>query len=70
MKNADPKSIRSKKRANRGFRSLTESCRKHRRAEKRLTIACTILGQRREPGDDVRVSTKTTHRAGGRKDFH
>jgi hypothetical protein len=70
MKGPDPKSTRSKKRANRGFQSVESSTRKGRRAAKRIAIACTILGQKRKPGEDVQVTTKTTHRAGGRLDYH
>ena len=70
MKNPDPKSERSKRRKARGFKSVELSTRKGRRAARRITIACTIAGKRYEPGENAQVTTKTTHRAGGRLDYH
>lgn len=68
-KGPDPKSIRSKKRANRGFVSVEKSTRKGRRAAKRLAIQCSLDGKSLKPGDkaDVKCGLSTwVHTAGGR----
>lgn len=48
-----PDSFRSIRRKNRGFVNLETSSRKHRRANKRRTIASTISGVLYEPGTKV-----------------
>ncbi len=67
MKGPDPKSIRSKKRANRTtmikgldnkanpFVNLETSSRKHRRANRRLLVSCNILRAQHKPGEKVAV---------------
>lgn len=55
-------SNRSKKRAKRGFKSLELSSRKHRRANKRMLIACNINGNTYKPGEKVQL--QTNNRAG------
>ena len=71
-KGPDPKSIRTKKRANRNFKSTTLSTRKGRRADKRSAIACTINGTRHEPGTKVpnRLTSKLEFTAGGGMNYH
>lgn len=70
-----PESIRTRKRQNRGFKSLEVSSRKHRRALRRLTDSCTISGVTYEPGDkkipDMRGKIKVfMHTAGGSMRYH
>lgn len=49
-------SNRSKKRAKRGFKSLEESSRKHKRAYRRMSIACNINGNIYKPGEHVQLN--------------
>ena len=68
-KGPDPKSIRSKKRANRGFTSVERSTRKGRRAARRLAEQCSLDGKLVKPGDKAEVkcgSSTWTHTGGGR----
>lgn len=68
MKYPDENSKRSKRRKNRGFKSLEVSSRKHRRAHERLLIACTLAGKTLKPGEKAEVkcgSSTWVHTAGG-----
>jgi hypothetical protein len=70
MKGPNPTSKRSKRRANRGFKSLELSCRIHRRAFRRLREACNIGNNKHlNPGEKGEVqngaSNRWLHTAGG-----
>jgi hypothetical protein len=68
---ADPQSRRSKRRANRGFKSLEQSCRKHRRALSRLGSACVLGGSQLKPGDKYLSKLNGfTYTAGGAMRYH
>ena len=67
----DPNSTRSKKRANRGFRTLDLDSRKHRRKNKRMAIACFISGKPYKPGDKAPNAVgKMEFSAGGSVRFY
>lgn len=73
MKNPDPKSNRSKRRQNRGFKSLELSSRKHRRAGNRLAISCSLSGKSLKPGEKAEVKcglSTWVHTAGGSMQYH
>lgn len=66
----DKNSKRSKKRVLRGFISLEQSSRKHRRAKGRLIIACTISKTLYKSGEKVVPSgEKFMYTAGGSVKF-
>lgn len=61
-----PESLRTLRRKSRGFVSLEVSCRKHRRALKRLNSACTVYGRLLNPGETVTNGQGSfMHTAGG-----
>ena len=71
--NPDKGSERSKRRQNRGFVSLEQSSRKHRRANSRLLISRTINGRlypAGEPVDAAYSSDDFVHHAGGKMNYH
>lgn len=70
-----PESNRTRRRKNRGFVSLEQSTRKHRRALRRLMYNCTISKVVYEPGDkklpDLAGKIKVfMHTAGGSMKYH
>lgn len=70
-KGPDPKSTRSKKRANRGFRNLETSTRKGKRAERRSLIARTVNGTLYPPGTKVpNRQGQLEFTAGGSRKYH
>ena len=70
-KHPDPNSIRSKKRANRGFKDLEHSCRKHKRAAFRSLLKRTISGTLYPAGTKAEAkSIGWTHNAGGSIKYH
>lgn len=72
MKESTPGSNRSMRRKSRGFVSLSQSCRKHRRAAKRSLIARSLGGNLYKAGDkaEIRCGTKLwAHTAGGSVKF-
>jgi hypothetical protein len=73
-KGPDPKSIRSKKRANRGFKSVASSTRMGRRAAERSAIARTIGRDTHAAGEKVRTTgsgeKRWLHTAGGADHHH
>lgn len=72
-KGPDPKSKRSKRRANRGFVNTAVSTRKGRRADERSSIARNLGGKVLEPGQkaDVKCGLSTwVHTAGGAIHHH
>lgn len=62
----DPNSKRSKRRKNRGFKSLDVSSRKHRRAARRSSESCSIAGKLVKAGDKA---TRETVSGGAKKGF-
>lgn len=71
--NPDKGSERSKRRQNRGFVSLEQSSRKHKRALKRQLISRTINGRlypAGEPVDAAYSSDDFVHHAGGKFNYH
>ena len=66
----DPTSKTSISRKKRGFRSLEESCRKHRRAKRRSIQSRTHYGKTGNPGDRMDTSGGFTHIAGGSIKYH
>lgn len=61
-----PDSLRSKRRKNRGFKSLEVSSRKHRRAAARSLYSRTHYGKLGEPGQKMDGGSGTfVHQAGG-----
>jgi hypothetical protein len=71
--NPDKDSNRSKKRRARGFKSLIQSSRIHRRAEKRLAIGQTINNRRYPAGETVDQpygAKSFTQHAAGRVKHH
>jgi hypothetical protein len=58
-------SLRSKKRANRGWVSLEKSSRKHKRAAKRSVVSRAQYGKLHEPGARVAEGASFMHIAGG-----
>lgn len=71
MKSPDPKSSRSKKRANRGFTSVESSTRKGKRAARRSAIARTINGTLHAPGSKVpNRAGQLEYTAGGSRKYH
>jgi len=70
---SDKSSNRSKKRQSRGFVSLEQSSRKHRRANNRLAISQTINGRRYKAGEPVDAAYSAddfTHHSGGSLNYH
>lgn len=67
MLRPNPDSKRSKKRRNRGFRSLIESSRKHRRANNRQREKRFVDGVMRAPGEKAMEGALT---AGGSLKYH
>jgi hypothetical protein len=62
----NPDSKRSKKRKNRGFTTLTMSCRKHRRAENRLKQAQVMgMNPNATGGKRIGPGEKTTNAESG-----
>ena len=66
----NPNSKRSVRRKNRGFKSLEQSCRKHRRAARRMADACTIKGTTHKPGTKTQSFGGWLHTAGGALRYH
>lgn len=62
-------SKRSLRRKSRGFVDLSTSSRMHRRANRRLSIACTMNGQLHKPGEKAQVG-EWLHTAGGSINYH
>lgn len=69
MKRPDPNSKRSQKRRNRGFRSLLESSRKHRRAQRRQDESRSFNGRMHEPGEKEKCG-EWVFTAGGAYKYH
>lgn len=68
MKGPDPKSLTSKRRENRGFISLEQSSRIHRRALVRLNFARFQYGSLGKPGEKMQAKSDSqsfVHIAGG-----
>lgn len=67
----DPNSKTSKARKKRGFRSLEESSRKHRRARNRSLFARTQYGKLGQPGEKMKDGNNSfVHIAGGSINYH
>lgn len=74
-KGPDPTSIRSKRRANRGFKSIEISTRKGRRNSSRISIKCNINGTiyvagTKMPDKSSPKMSSFMQTAGGGNDFH
>jgi hypothetical protein len=65
MKSSDPGSLTSRRRKNRGFKSLETSCRIHKRAARRSLNSRTQFGKLGVPGEKVTESGGFTHTCGG-----
>jgi len=71
MKSPNKDSLRSKRRANRNFVSLSVSSRIHKRAAKRSGVARTHYGKTGNPGDRMVGEAQTfVHIAGGSMRYH
>lgn len=74
-KGPSPHSIRSKRRASRGFKSVALSTRKGRRNAERIAVKCNINDSMQAPG--TKIQDKSTRKmssfmqtAGGGNDYH
>lgn len=65
LKHPDPGSLTSRRRRNRGFKSLETSCRIHKRAARRSLNSRTQFGKLGVPGEKVTESGGFTHTCGG-----
>jgi hypothetical protein len=65
MKHPDAGSLTSKRRRNRGFKSLESSCRIHKRAARRSLNSRTQFGKLGTPGEKITESGGFTHTCGG-----
>lgn len=70
VKHAEPNSKRSKSRAKRGFKSLEQSSRMHRRMNNRLNEARTYRGKLYEPGTKIEITAGSMVTAGGATKYH
>lgn len=67
----DPNSKRSKRRAKRGWKSLEQSSRKHKRAQRRLLASCKVYGSMLKPGEKKDNGAGSfVHTAGGSLQYH
>jgi len=70
MKGPDPSSKTTKRRKNRGFKSLEVSSRKHRRAKRRSAQKCMVGGKELKPGEKMVGSNDLMYTGGGSLKYH
>lgn len=70
VKHGDPTSNRSKSRAKRGFKSLEQSSRMHKRMNRRMIESRSYRGKVHEPGAKFEITMGSMVTAGGATKYH